>query len=147
MFCMGCKMYFLPSLLVVDEIPRNEVQFLGMMNTINAIEEHYESLGYAALTREETNLLKSDGVTTRVYRDLDDEVRKDFAVAVINPKTASPPSKILKGIRNDVFLKELESKPTLIINLMQYSIKPEIALNLILGINVEMNDVLFGIWR
>ena len=147
MFCSKCKKYFLPTLLVVEEVPKNEVQFLGIMQTLNAIEDHFEALGYAVLSRNETNLLKSDGITTREFRDLKEDERNSFAAEVFAHENISPPSKILKGIRNDTFLKELESKPMLINNLLQYSNKPEIALNLIQGTNVEKNDVLFGKWR
>ncbi|MCL2008345.1 MAG: hypothetical protein FWG77_09695 [Treponema sp.] len=148
MYCIGCKTYFLPALLLMDETAvKCEYQFLSIMNTLNAIEDHYAEKGFAALSRDWSNLLKSDGVSVRVYKDLDDEARSTFATEVFSPKGMSPPSKILRGIRSDIFLKELELRPTLMSNLLQYSSKNEIALNLIQGNNVDNKDTLFGIWR
>ena len=57
---------------------------------------------------------------------------------------------ILKGnqraIKNDVYLKDLEEKPTLITNLVQYTPYKYI-LNLIDGTNVEKGDLLFNEFR
>jgi hypothetical protein len=50
------------------------------------------------------------------------------------------------AIRNDVSLSDLESKPTLITNLLQYT-PPDLMLNLIDGSSVEKGDVLYGAWR
>ena len=150
MFCAKCKNYFLPSLLIMDGIKdgvvKNEVQFLSKMQTLNAIEEHFQELGYSVLTRDDSNLLKKDGVTIRESRSLKEDARNSFIIGVLNTKSNASSSMILKGIHNDIFLKELESKPMIICNLLQYSNTMEIALNLIMGINVEKGDVLFGLW-
>jgi hypothetical protein len=149
MFCNACQTYFLPSLLVVDEVagaqPKNEVQFLSKMQTLNAIEDHYEALGTAVLSRDERNLIKSDGVSTRPLRNSNEDERNAFVMEIFHSNNTAP-KKVLKGIRNDIFLKDLISKPSLIINLLQYSTKPAVVLNLISGDNIEENDVLFGIW-
>jgi hypothetical protein len=50
------------------------------------------------------------------------------------------------AIRNDVSLRDLESKPTLITNLLQYT-PPDLMLNLIDGSSVAKGDVLYGAWR
>jgi hypothetical protein len=49
-------------------------------------------------------------------------------------------------IKNDVALKELESKPTLICNLIQYT-PINLIPNLIDGSNIEKGDILFGKWN
>jgi hypothetical protein len=50
------------------------------------------------------------------------------------------------GILNDVLLKELEPKPTLISNLLQYT-PANLALNLLDGSNVRKGDLLYGAWE
>jgi hypothetical protein len=50
------------------------------------------------------------------------------------------------AIRNDVPLRDLEPKPTLITNLLQYT-PPALMLNLIDGSSVAKGDVLYGAWR
>jgi hypothetical protein len=54
-------------------------------------------------------------------------------------------SKELVALKNDVFLKDLEEKPTLITNLLQYT-PPNLMGNLIDGSNVENGDTVFGQW-
>jgi hypothetical protein len=50
-----------------------------------------------------------------------------------------------KAVKNDVMLLELEQKPTLIANMLQYT-PANLAINLIDGTNVKKGDVLYG-WR
>jgi hypothetical protein len=50
------------------------------------------------------------------------------------------------NIRNDVELKLLESKPTLISNMLQYT-PANLLSNLLDGSNVEKGDILFGKWN
>ncbi|GBU28643.1 hypothetical protein R84B8_02203 [Treponema sp. R8-4-B8] len=118
-FCHECKTYFLPALVVSDGTPKNEVQFLCRVQTTNAIEEFYRNKynEKPVLTAKKENIL--------------------------NRKSEG---KILKAIRNDVSLKELSPKPTLISNLLQYT-PANLALNLIDGSNFEKGDVLFGAWQ
>jgi hypothetical protein len=47
------------------------------------------------------------------------------------------------GILNDVLLKEMEERPTLITNLLQYT-PANLALNLLDGSNVRKGDLLYG---
>jgi hypothetical protein len=49
-------------------------------------------------------------------------------------------------IRNDVPLHQLESKPTLITNMLQYT-PINLLPNLMDGSNVEKGDILFGKWN
>jgi hypothetical protein len=49
-------------------------------------------------------------------------------------------------IRNDVELKQLEPKPTLISNMLQYT-PANLIPNLLDGSNVEKGDILFGKWK
>jgi hypothetical protein len=50
-----------------------------------------------------------------------------------------------RAIRNDACLADLEQKPTLIVNLLQYT-PPNLMPNLIDGSNIEKGDVIFGQW-
>jgi hypothetical protein len=52
----------------------------------------------------------------------------------------------LRAIKNDVFIKDLEEKPTLITNIMQYT-PYNLIMNLIDGTNVEKGDLLFNEWK
>jgi len=51
----------------------------------------------------------------------------------------------LKSIKNDILLMEMEQKPALITNMLQYT-PANLTLNLIDGTNIEKGDVLFGYW-
>jgi len=52
----------------------------------------------------------------------------------------------VKAIKNDVFIKDLDEKPTLITNMVQYTPFNYIA-NLIDGTNVAKGDLLFNEWK
>jgi len=116
-FCHECKTYFLPALVIVDGTPKNEVQFLCRAQTADAIERFYLNNGKNVLTLKKENIL--------------------------NRETGG---ETLKAILNDVLLKEMSAKPTLISNLLQYT-PANLALNLIDGSNVQKGDVLFGAWQ
>jgi hypothetical protein len=116
--CFECDTYFLPALVIVDGTPKNEVQFLCRIQTMNAIERFYQEKGIKVLsTKKENHLTKEKSRTKHV-----------------------------RGIRNDVLLKEMEPKPTLISNLLQYT-PVNLTLNLINGENVKKGDPLFGFWQ
>jgi len=117
LFCHECKSYFLPALVIVDGTPKNEVQFLCRVQTANAIEKFYRNKGENVLSAKKENIL-----------------------------TRKTGGKTLKAIRNDVSLKEMSPKPTLISNLLQYT-PSNLALNLIDGSNYQKGDVLFGAWQ
>ena len=52
----------------------------------------------------------------------------------------------LTGIKNDVYIKDLVDKPTLITNIVQYT-PVNLIMNLIDGTNVEKGDLLFDEWK
>jgi hypothetical protein len=52
----------------------------------------------------------------------------------------------LKAIKNDVYLKDLEKRQTLISNMLQYT-PINLMMNLIAGTNVEKGDLLFNEWK
>lgn len=116
-FCNGCNTYFLPALVIADGTPRNEVQFLCRVQTVNAVEAFYHNNGINVLSTERNNVLKRE-----------------------------TEGKTVKAIRNDVFLNDLSSNPTLISNLLQYT-PANLVLNLIDGTNYEQSDILFGAWQ
>jgi hypothetical protein len=115
--CHECGTYFFPTLVIADGTPKNEVQFLCRVQTANAIETFYRNMGKKVLSAKKENILRKD-----------------------------EGGKIFKAIRNDVLLKQLSPKPTLISNLLQYT-PANLALNLIDGNNYQKGDVLFGAWQ
>ncbi|WP_461247684.1 FliG C-terminal domain-containing protein [Treponema sp. R6D11] len=116
-FCHDCETWFFPSLVIIDETPKSEVQFLSIVQTSNAIEEFYSQNGKNVLTRKKDNIIKQ---------------RRG--------------EKIFKAVRNDVILKQLSPKPALISNLIQYT-PESMMLNLINGTNYGRGDVLFGVMQ
>lgn len=113
--CKDCGAWFLPALVIVDGTPKTEVQFLCRNQTMGAIEQ------YLLLEMKKTVLTGN---------------RENI---LVDPKTG------LKAVRNDVTLKQLEAKPTLIVNMLQYTPAP-LVINLIEGTSVEKGDVLYGHW-
>ena len=112
-YCEMCSEYFLPALVIIDGTPKNEVQFLCRMQTVNAVENFFLDKGQYVLSKNKSNITKESRFMT---------------------------------IRNDVELKQLEPKPTLIVNMLQYT--PITLLpNLIDCSNVEKGDILFGKWN
>jgi len=112
-FCNNCNFYFLPSLVIIDRTPRNEVQFLCRSQTINAVEEYFLKKNIKVLTKNKKNIVQNGN---------------------------------LKAIKNDVFIKNLDEKPTLVTNIIQYTPFKYI-MNLIDGTNVEKGDLLFDEWK
>ena len=108
--CFECGEYFLPALVISDGTPRNEVQFLCRMQTVEAIEEFFLDRGEKILSKNRKNIVRENGYIT---------------------------------IRNDLPLQELESKPALISNILQYT-PINLISNLIDGTNIEKGDILFG---
>jgi hypothetical protein len=118
--CNECGTYFLPALVIVDGTPKSEVQFLCRIQTMDAIEAFYLKKGIKVLTKRRENIV----------------ALKKEAVVKTNRATVT-------GIKNDVLLKEMEEKPTLISNLIQYT-PPNLIINLVEGNNVKNGDLLFG---
>jgi ribosomal protein L32 len=110
--CSGCGEYFLPSLVISDGTPKNEVQFLCISQTVDAIEKFLMS------TKQESDFTK-------------------------NPKNHIH-IEGQEAILNDIMLSDLTPKPTLIVNLLQYT-PPKLTLNLLNGVNIEKRDILFGL--
>jgi hypothetical protein len=111
--CKNCNTYFLPSLIISDGTPRNEVQFLCRVQTMHAVETYLSQKNIKVLSRDEKNIIQKGN---------------------------------LKAIKNDVFIKDLEEKPTLITNIVQYTPFNYIT-NFIDGTNVEKGDLLFKQWE
>jgi hypothetical protein len=112
-FCYNCNTYFLPSLVISDGIPRNEVQFLCRVQTINAVEKYMLSKNSKVLTKEKGNIVYKEG---------------------------------LRAIKNDVSIMDMEEKPTLITNIIQYT-PIHLITNFIDGTNIEKGDLLFDEWK
>jgi hypothetical protein len=116
--CHECNTYFLPALVIADETPKNEVQFLCRVQTAASIEAFYRDRGKTVLSAKKKNILEREEAG----------------------------GKTVKAIRNDVSLKEMSRKPALISNLLQYT-PASLVLNLIDGSNLQKGDVLFGVWH
>ena len=141
--CNECETYFLPSIVIVDGTPKNEVQFLCRIQTMQAIEIFYQKKGIKVLSRKEKNIVKinDEKHKTKTAQDTNNSFIKRLFNKNISDKKNT--KKIIIGIRNDVLLKEMEEKPTLISNLIQYT-PSNIVLNLIEGSNIKKGDLLFG---
>ena len=116
-FCNECNTYFYPALVIVEESPKNEVQFLCKVQTVAAIERFYQEKGKKVLSAKKSNVIEK----------------------------CNPSGKILRAILNDVLLKEMIAKPTLIYNLLQYT-PTNLVINLIEGSNIQNGDLLYGAW-
>jgi ribosomal protein L32 len=112
-YCYNCGAYFLPSLVISDGTPKNEVQFLCRTQTISAVERYFSRDNINVLTKNRKNIIRRDNV---------------------------------KAIKNDVAIKYLEGKPTLITNMIQYT-PCALIMNLIDGTNIEKGDLLFNEWK
>jgi hypothetical protein len=146
-FCNECKTYFLPALVIVDGTPKNEVQFLCRIQTMNAIENYYNKKGIKVLSKRDGNLIKKEenSITKTVQKVEHSFIDRLFSKNLSDKKTTEKiTQKIISGIKNDVLLKEMEEKPTLISNIIQYT-PTNIVLNLIEGNNVKNGDLLFGL--
>jgi len=111
--CKNCDTYFLPSLIISDGTPKNEVQFLCRIQTIDAVEKYFQNKKINILTKNSKNIIRKGN---------------------------------LKGIKNDVYIKDLEEKPTLITNIIQYT-PFNLIPNLLDGTNVEKENLLFDEWK
>jgi hypothetical protein len=112
-YCHNCGTYFIPSLIISDGIPKNEVQFLCRAQTIDAVEQYFYKENIRVLTKNKNNIVQKGNE---------------------------------KAIKNDVFIKALDGKPTLITNIIQYT-PFNFIMNLIDGTNVEKGDLLFNQWN
>jgi hypothetical protein len=142
-FCNECETYFLPALVIVDGTPKNEVQSLCRIQTMNAIESFYSGKGIKVLSKRPENIIKKDeaGTTKTVQNAGHSFIARIFNGDLPDKKTRK---RIVSGIKNDVLLKEMTEKPTLISNLIQYT-PSNIVMNLIEGDNVKNGDLLFGL--
>jgi len=112
-YCHNCGAFFLPSLIISDGTPKNEVQFLCRIQTIDAVEKYFAEENISVLTKNKNNIIQKG---------------------------------TLRAIKNDVYIKDLDEKPTLITNIVQYTPFNYI-MNLIDGTNVEKGDLLFNEWK
>ena len=112
-YCKNCNAFFIPSLIISDGTPKNEVQFLCRAQTVDAVEKYFSSKNKNVLTMNKKNIIQKEK---------------------------------FKAIKNDVYIKDLEEKPALITNLLQYT-PINIIMNLIDGTNVEKDDLLFNEWK
>jgi hypothetical protein len=142
-FCNECETYFLPALVIVDGTPKSEVQFLCRIQTMDAIERYYQKKGIKVLSKRDANIVKKEAqhITQTIQN-----VNRSFIDRLFNKNVPDKQitRKIFSGIKNDVLLTEMEEKPALISNLIQYT-PANIVLNLIEGSNVKNGDLLFGI--
>jgi hypothetical protein len=57
-YCRLCNTYFLPSLIISDGTPKNEVQFLCRAQTIDAIEKYSLQNNVKVLTKKSENIIQ-----------------------------------------------------------------------------------------
>jgi hypothetical protein len=75
MCCNDCGTYFLPSLVISDGIPRNEMQFLCRMQTVSAIENYFAQKGKKVLTTNPQNRIRRG----KSYAILNDVLLQDLS--------------------------------------------------------------------
>lgn len=115
--CEQCQTWFLPALLIIDETPKQECQFLCRLQTIEAIEKHYQDeFSQPVLTRRPEN---------------------------IKYRSSAKENRTLRAVRNDVSMAELPA--TLAVNILQYT-PPPLMPNFLSGENLSNGDILFGAW-
>jgi hypothetical protein len=112
-FCNNCNTYFIPSLIIADGTPKNEVQFLCRIQTIDAVEKFFIEKDIKVLTKNKSNIIQNEK---------------------------------MRAIKNDVYLRDLEEKPTLITNIIQYT-PFNLIMSLVDGSNVDKGDLLFDEWN
>jgi len=70
-FCSDCETWFLPALIIADNTPKNEVQFLCRNQTMNAVEKYFLSFwGKQVLTKNKANILVDDDGLKAVRNDV-----------------------------------------------------------------------------
>ena len=146
MYCSACKLYFIPSLLVVGRKVEREVQGMSRLQTLYFIEQHFAQQGARVLSSNEANFVRKDKFHTKIMPKETASVQVFLSGIADCTETPAVSKALVKGILNDVFLKELEEKPGLICNLLYYT-PPALIPNLIEGTNVAFNDAVFGIWQ
>jgi hypothetical protein len=99
--------------VISDGTPKNEVQFLCRVQTIDAVEKYFSQKNIPVLTKNKDNIIQRGG---------------------------------LRAIKNDIYIKDLDKKPSLITNIVQYT-PFNLIMNLIDGTNVEKGDLLFNEWK
>ena len=131
-YCYGCRTYFLPSLVIVDGTPKNEVQYLCRMQTVEAIEKFYAERGRKVLTTTGRNIVRFEKGNRFLGKLL-------HSPGVISSAATSNHAAIL----NDVLLEEMQERPSLISNLIQYT-PANLTINMLDGTNIKKGDFLFG---
>ncbi|MDR2518675.1 MAG: hypothetical protein LBD13_04595 [Spirochaetaceae bacterium] len=146
MYCSACKLYFIPSLLVVGRKVEREVQGMSRLQTLYFIEQHFARQDVRVLSSSEANFVRKDKFHTKIMPKETASVQLFLSGIADCTETPAVSKALVKGILNDVFLKELEEKPALACNLLYYT-PPALIPNLIEGANVAFNDPVFGIWQ
>ncbi|MDR2495231.1 MAG: hypothetical protein LBD24_08425 [Spirochaetaceae bacterium] len=148
MFCSACVLYFIPSLLVVGGKPERETQFLSRLQTMYFIEQHFARRDVRVLSNNDENFVRKDKFHTKSMPKETASVQLflNNSIAAYTTETPAASKALVKGILNDVFLKELEEKPALVCNLVYYT-PPALIPNLIEGANVACSDAIFGVWQ
>jgi hypothetical protein len=139
-YCNDCGTYFLPALIISDGTPQSEIQFLCRIQTMHAIEDYYDKKGVGVLSKNKRNILKKEIITTTTT-----QTNSKNIINKIFSEDRSSKTNIITAIRNDVFIKDMEEKSTLITNLLQYT-PVNLVMNIIDGSNFREKDVLFGVW-
>jgi hypothetical protein len=104
---------------------------------MNAIENYYHKKGIKVLSERKENIVKKG--ETNISK-----TAKNAKLSFVDQLFKKTNKKVISGIKNDVLLKEMEEKPALISNLIQYT-PANIVLSLIEGNNVKNGDLLFGL--
>ena len=96
-YCRACSTFFLPSLVISDDTPFNEVQFLCRAQTIEAVEKYMWSKKEKVLTKKKSNIVYN-GNFKAIKNDVSILALKEKPTFVTNIIQYTPFNKILNFI-------------------------------------------------
>jgi hypothetical protein len=108
--CQNCGTRFQPTIVIIDQSPVAERQFLCRCQTVEAVRDY---------------------------------TRARNGIASLLHSVPAPAAKAGSWMINDVDINDLMERPTLIVNMAQYS-PAALALRFMTGANMGADDVLFG---
>lgn len=112
--CPMCKTFYLPTVVIYNEAPRNAKQYLSRLQAMHFAEEYFLKAGRKVLSRNPDNF-----------------------------RPSKPRGKPAVEVRDDLDARLLTGSPTLLVNLLQHMPIREMT-QFITGKNLEMDIPLFG---
>jgi hypothetical protein len=67
--CPDCETWFLPALIIADNTPKNEVQFLCRNQTMDTVEKYFMAVGKKVLTKKNGNVLTDNATGLKAVKN------------------------------------------------------------------------------